>query len=93
MVADRQAGRGGRYAPRWLDQPRGEAFLISVEKLPLEDERTQWPSWLAPAPALGRTSTARSGARRSAGSRRPKPSQERDDDPRLPPGIPAPAGA
>lgn len=92
MVVDRELGRSGRVAPRWLDQPRREAFLVSVGKLTPEEESIPWPSWLSPSHAEARPSAARSSARRSVHS---KSSHRRtpDDDTRPPPGIPAPTGA
>lgn len=92
MVVDPELGRAGRTAPRWLDQPRGEAFLLSLPQLSAEEERTSWPSWLSPPRAEGTKKTGRSGGYPSPRSTKPA-RHDRDDDPRLPPGIPAPTGA
>jgi hypothetical protein len=93
MVVDRELGRTGRVSPRWLDSPRGEAFLVSVGKLTTEEEAATWPMWLSATASHGPgPNPAISGGRRTSDRRRGR-SARSDDDPRLPPGIPAPTGA
>jgi hypothetical protein len=93
MVVDREVGRGSRISPRWLDSPRGEAFLVSVGKLTKEEEAATWPMWLSPTSSSGpAVNQGISGGRRPAHGKR-SASVRTDDDPRLPPGIPAPTGA
>ncbi len=76
---------GLTVAPRWLDRPRGEAFWISVDRLP-DNEAPSWPSWLAPTePVLGR-----SGASRRIPSSH-APARRVSTDPRSSSGNPAPA--
>ncbi len=90
-MIQRESARGAR-APRWLDQPRGEAFWVSVDRIPAARTEEAWPAWLTPrVESLPETGTARSGA---IAARAPRArTARRDDERKLPSGFPAPTGA